>query len=346
MNTGERKSRSLAKSMPKQPRAPIWTAYDLSEGFFLAHAFATVERLGILESLKTPTTAQAVAKKYRVDERVLDAILQMLTLRTTLLRYISGKYVLTEDFGRVARFYFLQYVGSYGANARALEEILKNPTLAGSYVDREQHKRAFEQTASWGNNPLAKALVDRQVNDVVDIGCGTASLLLYLASINKGFRGWGIDSNPWMCREAKKRVAQAGARDRIEIFSGDSRDLSGSRLARVASKVEVLTATGVANEFFSDGITYAADWLANIKAMFPGRTMYIADYYGQLGFRRGSLTRGIALHDFVQVISGQGVPPPSLAAWKQVYRAAGCKLIETIPMEHPKASNFIHVVAL
>jgi SAM-dependent methyltransferase len=321
-----------------------WSAFDLAEGFFLAHAFSTVERLGVLESLKRPLPVRDLAAKHHIDEYILDATLQMLAARTPFVRYQTGKYKTTSDYNSIARFIFLQYVGSYGPNARGLAQILRNPSAGCRFVDREQHKRAFEQARTPQNDALVELVGQLGFHRVLDIGCGTANMLLRLASRREDFTGWGIDSNPWMCAAARRRIATARESRRIKILHCDSRDPQNSIPPAVVDKVEALTATGIANEFFGDGISGAVAWLAKLKAVFPGRTMLIADYYGQLGFKRSFVSRGVALHDFVQVISGQGVPPPDLAGWKRVYQAARCKLIHKV--EEADSPNFLHVLKL
>jgi len=300
--------------------------------------------MGILESMAKPITPRKLATKYRIDEHILRATLEILSLRTNLIECSAGKYFVTPRYDWGARFFFLQYVGSYGPNAYALARILRDPSIGGDLVDREQHKRAFERAAPWDRNPLGALIDQLGLNSILDIGCGTASMLLYLASCSEDFKGWGIDNSSWMCTAARKRIAEAGLRSRVKILSGDSRDLSSVVPSRIVDRVQALTASGVANEFFSDGISHAVKWLTNIKAVFPGRTLLIADYYGQLGYSRENVWRGIALHDYVSAISGQGIPPPNLAGWKKVYRASHCTLIQTV--EEPGSPNFIHVLKL
>jgi hypothetical protein len=72
--------------------------------------------------------------------------------------------------------------------------------------------------------------------------------------------------------------------------------------------------------------------------------LLIGDYYGQLGHRRPPRSHTLAMHDFAQVISGQGIPPPDLASWKQIYRAARCSLVHVI-QDH-EASFFVHLLKL
>lgn len=321
-----------------------WSGFDLIEGFFLSQAFAAIERIGILEALKLPQSVNDLARRYRVNEAILDAGLQMLATRTTLIRYARRKYTATSACDSATKFLLLQYLASYGANAVHLEEVLRNPSVASRFIDRYQHQRAFLNAHTSTEDPLVQLILQFGFNSILDIGCGTGSLLLHLASQCPQFRGWGIDSNPYMCRAARRRIAQAGQRKKVRIINGDSRQLSLRIPVPITSRVQAITASGVANEFFFEGIRNAVSWLSGIKRVFPGRRMFIADYYGQLGFRRKPDRRGVALHDFVQVISGQGVPPPDRNGWLKVYRLAKCKLVHV--EDQKGAPNFIHVVQL
>lgn len=321
-----------------------WSGFDLIEGFFLSQAFAAIERIGILDALDVPQSSIDLARRYGVNESILDAALQMLATRTILIRYARGKYRATSACDSPTRFFLLQHLASYGGNAVHLEEILRDPSVASQFVDRYQHQRAFLKAQPSKKDPLVQLVLRFGFNTILDIGCGTGSLLLHLASQCSHFRGWGIDSNPFMCRAARQRIAQAGERRKVTIINGDSRQLSLRIPPAVARRVQAITASGVANEFFFEGIRNAVSWLITIKRVFPGRKMFIADYYGQLGYRRRPDRRGVALHDFVQVISGQGVPPPDRKGWLKVYDSARCKLLH---VEHEKgAPNFIHVLQL
>ncbi len=319
-----------------------WTVFDLAEGLFLAHSLSVLERLGILESLQEPLTVGELAAKHHADVGVLDAALQMLAVRTRLIVQRSGKYSVTSKYGEVERFQLLQYVGAYSNNAVALDQILRDPSVAGGLVDREQHARAFELERTWGRDTLADVMLRRGLNHALDLGCGTASMLLYLASQRPEFRGWGIDSNPWACAVAQRRVTAAGQGKRIKLFEGDCRDVKDILPSKVVRVVGTLTATGVANEFFANGNTNAVAWLARLKSLFPGRIMLIADYYGQLGKAKKISSREVALHDFVQVMSGQGVPPANLEEWQMIYRTAQCDLIQVIQSRN--SPSFIHVL--
>jgi hypothetical protein len=56
------------------------------------------------------------------------------------------------------------------------------------------------------------------------------------------------------------------------------------------------------------------------------------------------LQRETLLHDYVQLISGQGIPPATAAEWRSIYSQAGCRLVHVI--DDTSTTRFIHVIAL
>jgi SAM-dependent methyltransferase len=319
------------------------SAFDVAEGFHLAHILLALDRTGVLSSLSRPAEVSKLASKHQVDKGILEAALQLLAARTTLLSQKAGRYRLTPSYDVYARFIIHQYLESYGENAAQLDRILRDPAVMATLVDRDQHTKAFEEAPAFGSALIADLIVQLALNRVLDVGCGTGGLLAELAARLPGFVGWGIDISPSMCSAARRRIAAMRSTKKIAVIKGDCRHPEQFVPASVIKEVRTITASSVANEFFSDEAA-AASWLSGLKATFPNRIMLIADYYGRLGKTRPPWPRQTALHDFVQVISGQGVPPPTLSCWKKIYRAAECTLIHAV--EDRNASHFVHVLRL
>jgi len=331
--------------MPRtQAAPPPRSAFDLVEGFYLAHALAAFEQAGILKSLEQPITLRKLASRHRVDTTVLEAALHMLRSRTNLIAYRAQQYRLTRRYDAGVRFMLLQYLGAYRRNGVEFGRILHDPSAANKLIDHAQHAKAFEQIDASSANILGDLLLQLDLNHVLDIGCGTGTLLLNLAIRRRDFVGWGLDVNPRMCAAARERIACTRTTRRIAIFRGDCRKLKHSLPRSVIARVSTITAASIVNEFFSRGPDQAVAWLEDVKAMFPGRTMLIADYCGELGIRSKQRSPEVALHDFIQVVSGQGVPPGNRTAWQNIYNRAHCNLVHSI--EFQDSSFFIHILRL
>ena len=122
-----------------------------------------------------------------------------------------------------------------------------------------------------------------------------------------------------------------------------------------------MVAGNVLNEFFlrgplagaeNEAVQVLKDW----RSIFPpGCLLMNVDYCGYLGTetptssdKLRSLSSTLLVHDIAQVSSGQGVPPPSGAAWKEIYEAAGCELVDGVSFTRSRNSmrSFIHIVRM
>jgi SAM-dependent methyltransferase len=328
--------------MSKKPDQ--WCVYDLVEAFQLSHAVATLHDLKIFEALKKPATADELSAKHGLDASLLRGMLEYVAARTDLLRRRGERFGTTGNYTGGSRFLLDLYVGAYGGNASQLAKLLRDPSGAQAAVDRARHARAFDAVDGSTLGILPELIRRLEFNHVLDLGCGNGALLLELAGQDPGFVGWGMDLNPAMCREARARIRAARLGKRVHVLEGDCGNLNDELPAKVSAQVRAVTACQVANEMFTDGHTRAIAWLRDMRNALPGRPLLIADYYGQLGQKKRRLHRETLLHDYAQLISGQGVPPASAAEWRSIYARAGCLLVHII--EDKATTRFIHILRL
>jgi SAM-dependent methyltransferase len=320
------------------------STFDLVEGFQLAHAVATLDDLGLLASMKRPTSARTLATRHGLDASLLRGVLEYVAARTDLVRRSGERFVATRRYADDSRFLLGLYVGAYGGNAARLARLLRNPSTASSAVDRARHARAFEGVGGRGLGILPDLIRQLGLNHVLDLGCGTAALLLELAARDATFVGWGIDLNRGMGKVARARIRAARLDGRVHVLEGDCRAVGAVLPSRVRASIRAVTACNVANEMFARGHADVVAWLRGLRKALPGRPLLIADYYGRLGRKRGALDGQTALHDYVQLISGQGVPPAGAAEWRAIYTRAGCRLVHVI--EDKSTTRFIHLLQL
>lgn len=314
--------------MPKRDRL---SALDLVESLQLAHAVAALQSLGIVDDL--PATAAELARKHRLDERMLRGALDYLAARTELIRKRGETFARTRNYARESRFLIELYGLAYAPNAAQLAELLRKPKRARETVSGEHLARAFE--GARGTSPLASIAQRLQLNHVLDLGCGSGALLRELAR-DENFVGWGLDANPAMCAAARRELRGTNVR----ILQGDARHVRRDVPADVRKQVRALTASQLANEMFGAGPRDAVRWLRSLRRTFPGRPLLLSDYYGRLG--RGAFHRETWLHDYAQLISGQGIPPATFEEWNAVYEQAGYRLAHVI--EDTQTTLFVHLV--
>jgi SAM-dependent methyltransferase len=313
------------------------TALDLVEGLQLGHAAAALHELGVLP--ETPMTAAALAKKHRLDSNLLRGVLDYLAARTDLVRKEGDRYVATDEYSRHSRFLLGLYGLAYGNHAAQLAKLLRKPSLAASLVDRAQHARALEGTNSAGALPA----IIRQLGftNLLDLGCGPATMLVALAESDPDFLGWGVEKNPAMRKAARANIRAAGVTERVRILPGDAFHLKLPNDVR--KTIRTVSASQLANELFGHGQAAAITWLRSLRKQLPGRPLLLADYYGRLGTNLPA-QRETLLHDYAQLLSGQGIPPPDAGAWQALYQKAGCRLVHVI--EDNETTLFVHVVVL
>jgi SAM-dependent methyltransferase len=242
------------------------------------------------------------------------------------------------------RFQVMKFAGAYGPTAARLDRSLESPAKGRELVDRQSLARAFQGIKDSTRGWMAPMLLGAGVTSLLDLGCGTASLLIELAKIDSRFHGVGVDGDRHMCKLARADARAAGVSRRVKIVCADGRDLESLPDSRA------IHASSLLNEFFAEGSSEAIRFLAQLKARFPGRDCWLVDYYGQLGHAPRStvsaaVTHGM-LHDLIQVLSGQGVPPPDLKSWRAIYRRSGVRLVEAHEFKEHGLTWFVHRIRL
>jgi hypothetical protein len=132
---------------------------------------------------------------------------------------------------------------------------------------------------------------------------------------------------------------------RVRFLNADGTRLHEEIPASVTSQVQSITCCNFVNEMFAHGERQAINWFRELRKKFPGRPLLNCDYYGRLGQNRNrKLQRETLLHDYAQLISGQGIPPATMAQWGSIYSKSGCRLVHVI--EDTSTTRFIHIIGL
>ena len=320
------------------------SALDLVEALHLAHAAAALHELDVLPLLSRGATVAQLAHRHELDAKMLRAALDYLAMRTKLVRKSRGRYVATPHWLKEGRFLIDLYALAYRDNAVRLVQSLRTPALAAATVDRVWHAKAFDDASAGHGGVLAGLVRQLGFNRVLDLGCSTGRMLNALAVTDASFIGWGLDLNPTACKAARALLRASGVASRVRIFTGDALRMDAALPPRVREAICAVTASQVANGLFAAGPKAVVDWLRRMRKALPERPLLIADYCARLGTAIKPMQRETLLHDFAQVISGQGVPPSTLKSWQTIYRQAGCRLLHVI--EDKRNTSFVHLLKL
>ncbi len=104
----------------------------------------------------------------------------------------------------------------------------------GTHPPKERHPPTLEQAQTAKLELICRKLALTEDERVLDVGCGWGSFVLHAAR-NHGVRTVGITLSPSQAELARRRVAEAGLADRVEIRIADYRELSGERFDAIAS---------------------------------------------------------------------------------------------------------------
>jgi len=324
-----------------------WSGIDLLEGHALTLAVDALYCEDVFARLDAWASPADLAKSLNLEEDILGVVLEYVYIRTDFLKKQNTEYRCNDNYSNNTYFWSLldQYVGAYGPNLNCISTLMHNSKDGGALVDRMRHAQAFKNSELSGFPEMTDIVAQAGFGAVLDIGCGNAGLLTALAQMHPQFKAWGVDSSSQMCGNARAQIAQLNLTDRVQIYQSDAKNISAILSEKSRAQIQAIIVSSLLNEFFFKTPEPAIEWLKELRSIFPGRILIVADYYGKLGKNSPGATRLSLLHDFVQLLSAQGIPPSNKEGWNEIYQQAGCKLSQAIEFED-EFPRFIHFVIL
>jgi SAM-dependent methyltransferase len=319
---------------------------DLS-GYYRSLMLLHLCRSGVLVHLKSRLTSAELAAASGLQHAPLKACLDFMCETSDLVRRDRKRQyysVLTKAEIMEVCFLAEKFIGAYG------KCILQLPALVNGidaqdvcHPDLNALSSAYEYMAETPRSLVVAMIAGSRIRRLLDLGCGTGSLLVQLAEVKPSFSGVGVDSSRAMCKSARRHANKHGLGSRIRIFCQDATEVSQ------LPDADALHAASLINELFSQGSGGVIRFLKQLRDRFEGRDFWVVDYYGTLGLGSRAPKEGALhgqLHDVVQLLSGQGVPPATLREWRSIYRQAGCHLIEAHDLKGDRIRWFVHRVRL
>jgi SAM-dependent methyltransferase len=337
------------------PRARL---VDLIEGYYLVRILDALHQEGILQALAGRRSLSAIARERRLPIGFLTLLLEYAALRSDVINMSKGKngvsFRMSPEYAHslLPGHLLDQYVGAYGPCMDNLKALLHTPARGASLVNRRRHMAAFAQPNNGGGHgghlEIIAILRELEITNLLDLGCGTAALLVNAARRNPRFSGLGLDASSAMVSAARRRVADAGLSRQIQIIQGDVFQLAKMTSRETRMRVQAITALSVANEFFGQDERDIGGFLVALRKVFPRRILILGDYYGCLGWKRRNKSRyqRSLIHDVAQLVSGQGIPPGNGQQWRDIYHRASCTLVKAFEGESDGIARFIHLVQL
>jgi cyclopropane-fatty-acyl-phospholipid synthase len=104
----------------------------------------------------------------------------------------------------------------------------------GTHISADRPLPTLEQAQAAKRELICKKLALAEGERVLDVGCGWGSFVIHAAA-NHGVQAVGITLSPSQAELARRRVAEAGLADRVEIRLADYRELGGEHYDAIAS---------------------------------------------------------------------------------------------------------------
>jgi cyclopropane fatty-acyl-phospholipid synthase-like methyltransferase len=326
---------------------------NLIEGFHLLQGVNFLYENNLLKVLESETQVDLLAEEFKFDREKLTSLLWYLSERTDIIKNLGNNtYQLNEEYFSYRKSGFLieQYIGAYDFDSKKIEQSLKEATNNVSFVNEAKHAMAFEKLEGAGFPFLKKLIQQIGSKSVLEFGCGAGNLLINLSKEDADFKGIGVDSNAKMCLKFQQNIAKYNLSGQLTILEGNAENPREVIPTSLTDQVELIVAASLVNSFFhgseNDKTDRIVKWLSQIKSLFPKRHLLILDYYGRLGNSNFSYSPESLVHDWVQLISNQGIPPVEMKEWEKIYEEANCKLIDTMEPKKSVIPFFIHLVAL
>lgn len=282
-------------------------------------------------------SAAELAAECKIDAGLLDALLTYMALSDIVIDKVDEKYALTPrgvEWLADPRTHQLLYtvVGSYSIMMHEMVPALRGEKQYGKdFVRRGDYlamgtRASSDEYSKWTVGEL-RAL---GAKTVADLACGSAHIPIAFCKLDPDLRGVGIDIAPGAVAEATKKVAEAGLSDRIRIMQGDI--TRPETYAKELGEAQVFTCIGAIHEFLRNGEEAVVDILRRMKAMFPGKHMFIGEYNAPTDdeFRERPIPariRGLYYQHLMHPFSLQGMPVPR-ARWLGMFDRAGVEVVK------------------
>lgn len=184
---------------------------------------------GVFDALATPLTVDELADRTRLHRphllRFLNASELLGIVKNRRGRYgLPGwvKRYLTSDEDFTLRGMVLDYTVHLGRGLSHIPEAMSSGRLLPLPPENAtviaEASRIMEPGAF---RVLRKLPVRRDGYRVLDVGCGSGSYLRYLAGLNPGLSGVGLELREDVAAATRNRIHDLGLDGRIEIITGD-----------------------------------------------------------------------------------------------------------------------------
>ena len=349
------------KAIDKKLNSLQWIGEGLNEwsqgirnGYARAYIIFSLLDTGVFEALREKKkTSIELANECNLNSYLLDGVMNYLTFADVVLEKENDHYFLTEKgleyvFSDKIRTISYGAVGGYSCLFTNLTASLKNEVKYGDdFVRRGDYVAISSQATGGGNYKwITDKLSELGVETVLDLGCGTAGVLIEYCRLNPGLNGIGVDISKGAIEEATKKVAENELSDRIKLVIGDI--TKPETYESQAGKFQAINGVMVFHEFLRDGEEYMVDLFKDMKNKFPRTYLFLGevDIYSEAEIRALEIpdrTHFLFYQYVIHTLTGQGMPMHK-EKWIDIMETAGLEIVE-VKEDLPSLLPIVEIVA-
>lgn len=304
----------------------MFTPSNALGNWALIEVLQALQAAGVLDSLQEneSITGHDLAVQLSLQERELEESLIFVSMNAPEIigrdhdHFFAGPMCYDAHFRNI-----LYFSKAYTPVAHNLGALLSGTSRYGVDIARDARALAFSSEIYGSNlaNDLSRLLHLSRPDVLIDLGCGTGSLLARLTS-ELGCAGVGVEVA--LAASVVKRHHQ----NSYKLILGDvaKPDMWCHEVPRGSI---ALMANFVMHEFLIGNSTQEiCAILTRYQQIFPGATLYVSEYNGFTVDELSSLPRNKRLvasfYQFVHPLTGQGMPQ-GRKSWHQIFTS--CKVI-------------------
>ncbi len=319
-----------------------WTQ-AIRRGFALGLLLSAYHQTGVFEALKPgpSKSAEEIAEKCSIkDVRSLEGGLNFMVYSdTSIAKDDSGKYYLTETgkrriFADPTVLMALGAIGAYHPILTHLVKSLKGEETYGKDFARDGALIARSSFLTGKSNYewVVKRLRELGAETVVDLGCGSADMLIHFCRLDEKLKGVGVDIDPGAVLEAGENAKNHGLGNRIEIIEGDM-TLPKSYSDKLHQKYEKLAFNAIMSlhEFLIYGEDSVVNILKKMKQEFPRSYLFLGEFNKMGDKEIKNMTLADRMHklyyqEIIHAMTPQGLADKS--SWQRMFNSADVKVVE------------------
>lgn len=309
--------------------------FDAIEGYYAMSVIYLLHSNGILNYNSGEINTNSGNKNIYIS-------LKFLQQRTDIIIVThAGKYALAKKYRHYLQlgYHLEKIIGAYG----------NFPAIKGKYgieINKKSFAVAYRTAGYYINGTVQQHILEKLgAKYVLDLGCGYCNSLIGFCRAGEKRKGIGIDLNSIICSDVKKKIKSQNLNKKIKIICGDASEFDHILSNDEISGIDVIIGSNYFNEFFQTD-NNAVRILKKLKRYFPGKRLIVLDYYSTWDtkdYQRKAYQHNY-IHDLIQLLSGQGLPPPNYNKWNIVYAKAGYILEEVMEGNFGGIKWFIHIL--